>query len=188
MLNTDHTNLFYAPSSAYSKPIQITQSSRLILRTWHEADATKAFEFYGDPEVSKFIGNGRPAKSVEHVQSILQKLIDHHAQSGFCPWAVEDAASGKLIGICGIHTFNPACEPELGFRIARAWWGRGIATKASKLALVHGRDKLSLNKISALTHQENVATQKLLVNVGFRLIGATEAEGRAWLRFEIQST
>jgi ribosomal-protein-alanine N-acetyltransferase len=168
--------------------MEINRDSRVTLRTWKNNDAAEAFEFYGDPEVSKLIGDGRPAGSVAEVSKILEKFENHQDRFGFSPWAVLENLSGKIVGICGLHTFNEAREPELGFRIARLFWGKGFATEASHLSLEYGFGKLALTQVSAITNPKNFATQKILSNTGFTLVGDTVIDCRRLLRFENHSS
>lgn len=93
----------------------INEDGEFLLRVWQIEDATAAFEFYGDAEVSKYIGNGKPAKDVEQVRRHLQIFISHQAEYGFSPWAVIEKETNQIIGICGLHTFNEYKNLNLGF-------------------------------------------------------------------------
>lgn len=72
---------------------------------------------------------------------------------------------------------NACCRAALGYVIARAHWGRGIATVAVKLALLRGFADLRLERIEALVDPENVASARVLEKVGFSL----EAELKNYL-------
>ena len=50
-------------------------------------------------------------------------------------------------------------------------WGKGIASRAIKLAILYARDKLKIKKIIAGTYKSNRASQKVLLNNGFKIEG-----------------
>lgn len=162
------------------------KSKNLTLRCWQLSDASEAFNFYGDTEVSKFIGDGIPLNQIASVEKVLTKFINHQANYGFSPWAIVNNQTTKIIGICGMHTFNEAKEMELGFRILRSEWGKGIATEASRLSLDFACSKFHPNYISAITDVENKATQKVLLKIGFKFVSETldKQHKRNLLRFE----
>jgi ribosomal-protein-alanine N-acetyltransferase len=164
----------------------IIEGSRLLLRNWMLADAGQAFEFYGDPEVSKFIGDGKPVADVATLEKVLAKFIDHQNKFGFSPWAVVEKQSKRVVGICGFHTYNEIEEMELGFRITRSEWGTGIATEACLLSLDYAHSVLKPPHISASTDEENRSTQHLLGKVGFVRVGllARNQHGRKLVRYE----
>ncbi len=166
----------------------IARSSRLTLRCWDLLDAAAAFRFYGDPEVSRLVGDGKALTDIAHTEKVLAKFIDHHAKFGFCPWAVIDNQTEKIIGICGLHTFNETQEIELGFRILRSEWGKGVATEASHLAVAYAYVHLNSTHIAALTDVENRATQNILSRIGFSLSGEPvhDKHGRLLLRYELR--
>ena len=68
----------------------VVENDELLLRVWSLEDSAEAFKFYGDPEVSKFIGNGQPARDILQVERNLQLFIDHQKEHGFSPWAILD--------------------------------------------------------------------------------------------------
>lgn len=145
----------------------VTETERFILKTWHPNDAAGAFEFYGDPLVSKLIGNGEPVKDIEQVERTLRIFIDHQNKHRFSPWAIVEKSSGNIVGICGLHKFNQQKENELGFRIKRSEWGKGIASEVGRESIRHGVEELGLKNIISLTHLENFATQRVLEKIGF---------------------
>ncbi len=167
--------------------MKIAQSQRIILRTWQPRDRTEAYKFYADPEVSKFIGDGQPLQSLERIEVLLNRFNLHQDQFGFSPWAVVDASSDQVIGICGLHTFNEMKEAELGFRLNQSHWGKGFATEAIQLSLEYAFKNLALRFVSAVTDPENFATQKVLLKSGFSLVGDTIIEGRKLQRYEMQN-
>ncbi|MDU6728043.1 MAG: GNAT family N-acetyltransferase, partial [Bradyrhizobium sp.] len=96
--------------------------------------------------------------------------IAHQAEHGFCFWVVESRATGAFLGATGLFRvffdapFTPAVE--IGWRLARATWGQGIATEAARAALDFGFDKLNLDQIVAYAAPANAASQKVMRKLG----------------------
>lgn len=58
-------------------------------------------------------------------------------------------------------------EVELGYRVAAAWWGHGIATETASALVGVARDRLGLEEIVAFTLPSNLASRRVMEKVGF---------------------
>ena len=58
-------------------------------------------------------------------------------------------------------------EVEVGYRVAAAWWGRGIATEVASALVAVARDQLGLAEIVAFTLPSNLASRRVMEKVGF---------------------
>ncbi|MDD5699925.1 MAG: GNAT family N-acetyltransferase [Candidatus Nanoarchaeia archaeon] len=79
-------------------------------------------------------------------------------------------ANGQFAG--GIVLENPNKDKdsyEIGCFVAREYWNKGIATKATKKMLDFGFNKLKLNKIWAGVDINNPASSRVLEKLGFKL-------------------
>jgi RimJ/RimL family protein N-acetyltransferase len=65
----------------------------------------------------------------------------------------------------------PSGELELGYWIARPYWGRGYATEAGRAVIDHARHSLRLPRLSAGHFIDNPASGRVLAKLGFRPIG-----------------
>jgi ribosomal-protein-alanine N-acetyltransferase len=154
---------------------------RLDLRLWTMDDANEAFELYRDPLVSKYLG--KPDTDISQTQTRIQKFVDHQKQYGYSPMVVTEEESGKLIGVCGFHHFGTAAgnsgKPELGFRFAQSYWGKGYATEAASACLDYGFSKRKFAEVIGLSHRENAAGRKVFEKLGMKLV----AEKTEWENF-----
>ncbi|MHC5703262.1 GNAT family N-acetyltransferase [Streptomyces tirandamycinicus] len=96
---------------------------------WHRA--------FDDPEVMEFQG-GRSAE-VSVYEELTARQRRHDAERGFCLWTLLDE-KGEVCGFTGAQPwphdgFGPVGEIEIGWRLARPYWGRGYATAAARTAL-----------------------------------------------------
>jgi ribosomal-protein-alanine N-acetyltransferase len=58
-------------------------------------------------------------------------------------------------------------EVELGYRVAAAWWGRGIATEMASALVAVARDRLGLADLVAFTLPYNLASRRVMEKAGF---------------------
>jgi ribosomal-protein-alanine N-acetyltransferase len=149
----------------------ILETERLALRTWSLADAEEGFKrILSDPEVMRYIGTGQPNADVEQSRAWLARMCAHQQQHGFCFWAVVEKESNQLIGTCGLGYQRDGGLPvEFGYSLARAYWGRGLATEAARACLRYVFEHLSLAEIAASVDSRNVASQRVLEKIGFVL-------------------
>ena len=87
-------------------------------------------------------------------------------------WAVTLLGDGALIGNCGIRKSEPdALDAEIGCELAPEFWGLGFAVELSRLLLRFGFTELGLHRIHASCVADNVASVRVLENVGMRQEG-----------------
>ncbi|MFJ6635397.1 GNAT family N-acetyltransferase [Streptomyces sp. NPDC091376] len=107
------------------------------LRVPTEEDAYSWHRVFDDPDVMEFHG-GRSAE-VSVYEEFTARQRRHDAERGFCLWTLLDEA-GEVIGFTGAQpwpheSFGPVGEIEIGWRLARASWGRGYVTTAARITL-----------------------------------------------------
>ena len=145
----------------------ILETERLILRTWTLDDAPRLFEICGDAEVMKYLGTGKPYKTVEQADEFLRWATEYQKENGFCRWAITLRENREIVGSCGFARPHGTEEIELGYLLAREFWGKGFATEAAAACLNHGFKKLEFREIIALTDLENIASHRVLEKIGF---------------------
>ena len=137
----------------------ILETERLLLRLFREDDFPEYREMCADPEVMRFLG-GQTLNELEAWRH-MAFLIGHWQLRGYGIWAVEERASGRLVGRIGF--MNPAGWPgfELGWTLARASWGKGYATEGARRALQHAFTELDRDHVISLIDPLNVASIKV---------------------------
>ena len=102
--------------------------------------------------------------------TFADRIEDHFETNGFGPWAVEARDEADFIGYVGLLVpnfeahFTPAVE--VGWRLARAYWGRGLATEAARAAVVDGFGRLGLSEIVSFTSPRNVRSIRVMERLG----------------------
>ena len=146
------------------------RTARLRLRPLTEADAAAHLALYRDPEVTRQLGGGPFVGDQIAVRSqrAVEKFVRHWAEKGFGVFAVEDLATGRFLGQCGLNTIDELGEIEVLYALERAAWGRGLATEAAREALAYGFDEAGLDRIVAVTRPEHARSRHVLEKLGLR--------------------
>jgi len=107
-------------------------------------------------------------------------------------WALERRSDGTVLGrvmlipLGGFAGATADTEIELGYRLHVDAWGQGYATEAARAALTHAFDAATLDRVVALSHPENAASQNVLRKLGFVETGVRQAYGQNSLYFVIE--
>jgi RimJ/RimL family protein N-acetyltransferase len=149
-----------------SHPIR---TARLELRVWKESDLAPFAAMNADPAVMQYF----PSELTRAESDALAGRISRHIQAyGFGLWAVERREDGAFVGFVGLaHTrFSSHFTPciDLGWRLARHYWGKGYATEAASAAAQYGFDQLGLREIVAFTVPENRRSRGVMERIGMR--------------------
>lgn len=147
----------------------IVETERLILRHVQLSDAQAMYRVFGDAEVMRY-GDG--VQTEAWVRDWLRKCLEHDYPTwGFGPWAVVEKASRDVIGYCGLFHFPDVGgqpEVEIGYRLARAFWGRGYATEAVLTVRDYGFNTLGLPRLIAMIDPQNAASIRVAEKAGMR--------------------
>ncbi len=78
---------------------------------------------------------------------------------------------GQIVGGIGFHNIARRHKAELGYWLARKYWGRGLMTKIVKTMVRYGFNALKLKRIYAFTFAYNKASARVLIKNGFKQEG-----------------
>lgn len=150
------------------------ETERLRLRpfTLDDVDAYYA-GVSSDADVMRYLPGGKPRLRSDS-QWVISYFMRHAELHGFGVWAVEDKASGGLIGHAGLEYIPNADDVEIAYTLAKACWGRGLATEAAHASLSYGFETLDLAEIYGLAFAANEASQKVMRKLGMAYQGITD--------------
>ncbi len=158
------------------------------MRPLRLADLGPMHEVYADREVMRYVGSGDSfSETIEDSERRLRRAIEHHERHGFGLWAVTSRETGTVMGDAGLILYaERGPDIELAYRLAKAHWGRGFATEAARAWLEFGFGELDLDRIVAVTHEENLASLRVLGKIGMHPEGRTDYRGTELLLFAIE--
>jgi RimJ/RimL family protein N-acetyltransferase len=148
------------------------RTQRLVLKPPTGADKHAIVECIGDFEVARWLSN------VPHPYA----LADAEAWIDIVAETLSDEAAGfklsifmddRLIGGVGLN-HREGDVYELGYWLAKAFWGRGIATEAATGLLQHAKQVLPDAKFVAHCMKGNPASSRVLEKLGFRVTGEVD--------------
>ena len=146
----------------------VLRSDRLLLREWTEPDREALAEMSRDPAVMEFLYPGPLSR--EDSDAAMDRILGHFRLRGFGFWVVEIPSVTSFAGAVGLAVprFEASFTPcvEVGWRLARSYWGRGYATEAAAVAMSHGFARLGLDEIVAMTVPANVRSQRVMEKLG----------------------
>jgi RimJ/RimL family protein N-acetyltransferase len=143
------------------------RTARLVLRPWTAADSEPFAAMNADPVVMEHFPS---VQTREESDAAVARIRKHFEDHGFGLWAVEVPEEAPFIGFVGlaVPTFEAHFTPcvEVGWRIARAHWGKGYATEGATAALKTGFDNLGLAEIVSMTIPANVRSRRVMEKLG----------------------
>lgn len=158
------------------------ETERLIFQDWTATDLEPFHALCADPSVMQFVGDGEPW-SRARTDQFVATAREMSQTLGFCRWPVIYKPSSAVIGFCG---FVPASDgAEIGWRLAKESWGRGLATEAARAVLKHGFETLGFQRIIATVQAPNTASIRVVEKLGMKAESTFQRGGREVILFSI---
>lgn len=140
---------------------------RLVFRAWTADDGPLAWQLWGDPTVSRYIGG---PFTREQVAARLEKQLGFARESGMQYWPlfVRADGSGEFVGCCGLKPGkNEPGQIEHGFYLRPQFQGQGLGYEAASAVVAHAFSTLGAASLFAGHHPQNAASRALLLKLGF---------------------
>ena len=134
----------------------------------HDLDAFVALD--ADPEVMRYLSGGKPSRRTEVERYFADLLDDTGRPPGQGMFVAEDRRTGTFLGWFALQSLagGGPDQPELGYRLARAAWGRGLATEGARALVDRGFTAWAAERIYAETMAVNRASRRVLEKAGLR--------------------
>jgi RimJ/RimL family protein N-acetyltransferase len=174
----------------------ILAGDRVLLRPLCVEDAEAMYAYACDPFVTRFLP-WEPAPDVDSVRPFLRDQVRKRQRSQALGLAIILKATGQMIGSTDLMDLSfPTVlrwhgpkRAELGYLLARPFWGQGIMTEAAGLTLGHAFGALGLTQIFAWADGENQGSLRVLEKLGMCTRGTEirdiKGERRLYIRYEI---
>jgi len=153
-------------------------TERLILRGFVDDDLEPLAVMNADPEVMRYLGGVRSrewsAASIDRCRSQWGKL-------GFGRFAIEDNVNGEFVGwvtLEPVELDGYVDDLEIGWRLVRARWGRGLATEAAIAVLTWAFATVPVDRILAVADAENAPSVSVMRRLGMVHLADVPDDGR----------
>ncbi|MBP5169900.1 MAG: GNAT family N-acetyltransferase [Oscillospiraceae bacterium] len=150
------------------------ETERLFFRRWEESDAEILFEEASNPEVGPPAG-WQPHKNVEESLDIIRNVLNGPEAYAICL-----KENGKPIGTIELRLngrtdmTDKDDECELGYWLAREFWGQGIMPEAAKEMLRYAFEDLGMTKVWCGYYDGNNKSKRVQEKCGFTHQWTTE--------------
>ena len=157
----------------------VLETERMILRRFTVNDVELLVELDSDAEVMLHLTGGEATPRSEIVDDVLPAFLSYYErfdEYGF--WAAIERETSRFIG--WFH-FRPRqqdgpFEPELGYRLHRFAWGKGLATEGSRSLIDWGFREFSVERVYAETMAVHTASRRVMEKSGLRYVRTFQAD------------
>jgi ribosomal-protein-alanine N-acetyltransferase len=152
----------------------ILETDRIILRPLNLQDAEAVYNNWAsDPEVAKFLRWSAHDSIDVTIWWLGEEEKDFSCEKSF-NWGFVLKETGELIGSGGLHFSEEKNMFELGYCLAKKYWGLGLATEASRAFLDFAKNTLKQTHLFSGHAKDNVASGAVIKKLGFVLTGSGE--------------
>lgn len=146
------------------------ESPRLILRRFADADLEPFLAYLNDPEVARY--QSWESYTEEQARDVIeqQKNRSPGRPGQWFTFALELKETGTLVGHVALRMLDDK-QAEMGFTMARAFHGQGLACEAATRVLDYAFTEMNLHRVAAITDCENEKSAALLERLGMRREG-----------------
>jgi ribosomal-protein-alanine N-acetyltransferase len=171
------------PTDSSSKAM-ILETERIVLTPWQVSDWNALRPIATDVQVMRYITGGVPWTD-ERIQSFVTRQVELFSERGFCRWKLLVKPTEEMIGFCGVGFWRDAPDPEIGWWLARKYWGRGLTTEAARVALQDAFERVGLDRIISIARPENTASIRVMEKLGLKLECEFKNDGVSLVRYSI---
>ncbi len=141
----------------------VLETERLRLRPPQASDFEPLSELMDDEIATRFIGG---AQTPPLAWRTLCGIVGHWELRGYGFFSVIEKQSGQWLGRVGPWYPHGWPQPEIGWTLNRASWGKGYATEAAVACMDYVFDTLEWDSIIHLIHAENRGSQSVAQRLG----------------------
>jgi RimJ/RimL family protein N-acetyltransferase len=144
------------------------ETERLILREISHNDTAAIFRNFSDPDVANWFFE-KPHSTMEQTIKVIDNFIFKFKQGEGLTWAITLKEDGQVIGTCGYEKIEIGKRGEIGFDLAKEYWGKGYMRESLTAIINFGFSVFNLSYVEAHTNSNNVRAKRLLEKLGFQL-------------------
>lgn len=147
------------------------ETERLILRKLVLEDAQDIFEYASDDQVTQYM-TWNSHKSIEETLGFINYTLGRYERDEGGEWGITLKETGKLVGCTGIVNYDRNNKRlELGYVLARPYWGRGIMPEAVKRVIQFVFEEMGINRIECYHYLPNEKSGRVMQKAGMTFEG-----------------
>jgi RimJ/RimL family protein N-acetyltransferase len=144
----------------------------VLLRPWTDDDVPAVAEACRDPEIARWIDDIPAPYTRADARAYIAACRRGWKDGSLWAFAVVDAASGDVVGSCGVGwQDHPHGVAEIGYWVCAGERGRGVATRAVRLASDWAFEVGGVQRLQLRADELNIPSQRVAENTGFRREG-----------------
>lgn len=144
-------------------------SERLGFRNWIADDIPAMAALNADPDVMEFFPS---TQTMEQTVGFVERMQKLFAARGYCYFPAFRLSDDQFIGFIGMsyQDFEASFTPctDIGWRLAKAYWGMGYATEGAKRCLQYAFEDLGLKNIKSIASVINVKSTRVMEKIGMQ--------------------
>lgn len=141
------------------------------LRWLEDADVDALFRIFSDASVTRFWSHLPIARKAD-ARRLLRDARREYREGTLFEWGMAMRRTDAVVGTVTLFNFDVENRrAEIGFALARRWWGRGLMREGLDLAIGLSFGPLGLRRLEADVDPLNGASLQLLEGLGFRREG-----------------
>lgn len=160
------------------RSVDLFETTRLIVKELSSRDIPALTEILSDPAVMQYSLRGVCDEAA--TRQFIGWCMDCYSSCGFGPWALFEKTSGDLVGFCGVgpERVGDVEEINLGYRLARRFWGQGLATEAVRGVMQYAFEQKRCASVIVIIEPEHTASVRVTEKSGFGAYTVREFHGR----------
>jgi RimJ/RimL family protein N-acetyltransferase len=153
-------------------------TGRLCLRPPAPHDAEALYDLFADEEIMRGL-NREPVSAVADVRTMIEGMSDSWRTDRLGAFIIETTADRRLVGQAGLMIFDTRgwtpstraqagthAQPELGWALMRADWGKGYATEAAAAIRDWAYESRLIDRLVSLISPDNIRSQRVAERLG----------------------
>jgi RimJ/RimL family protein N-acetyltransferase len=151
------------------KPLTFYETSRLYLRPPTLEDAEAVFQQYAqDTEVTKYM-TWRPHANIQTTREFIERCLAVWENETTFPWMIIRKDGQEVMGMIELRL--KAFKTEVGYVLARAYWGQGFMPEAAKAIVEWALAQPEIYRVWAVCDVDNLASARVLEKIGMQREG-----------------
>ena len=168
---------------APARPFEIRVNGQIVLSPLQESDKPALVRHLKDKEIADYTLRNPSPYTLADADHFLERTAETTARQGSpLHFAIRNAES-ELIGACGFEDLIAGHKAEVGYWLAKPFWGQGIATEVVGALCRFAISEWNLVRITAHVFSFNAASARVLEKNGFELEGVLKKHHRKAGRF-----